>query len=227
MRRPRALLLSLLAASLAAPALAAGSAGEIAQETLRSEPRAGRVLQAWWLPPEYWEAAAERQSWPKKRRQDLRERIRSYLVIAFIEANLARTKLEFAEHREIAERISVERSGTPIEPLRRLDPTLAEMIPELSYFLRVSLGALQDGVRLLFFPNVTESGEPILNGSRHGALRVVYRLDGEPEPVRFEWRAPLTSVVGAATCPEGGEALQASWRFCPWHGVEVKPRPAP
>jgi hypothetical protein len=220
----RILLLSLLSAFLAAPALAVRP-GEIAQETLRSEPRTGRVLQAWWLPPEYWEAAAERYEWSAARRKELRERIHNYLVVAFIDASLGGAKIEFADHAQIAERVTVERNGTALEPLRRLDPALAQMIPELSYFLRVSLGALQEGVKLLFFPNLDERGEPVLSASGRGALRVRYRLGGASEPVEFAWRAPLTSIVGPATCPSGGEPLEASWKFCPWHGVEVKPAP--
>jgi hypothetical protein len=226
MPRGRILLAGLFVALLAARALAVGP-GEIAQETLRSAPRSTGVLQVWWLPAEYWEAAAEKQSWSAEQRRELRERIRNYFVLGVLDATLGGTSIAFAEHAEIAERMSVERNGSGIEPLRKIDPRLAAMIPELSYFIRVSLGPLKEGMRLLFFPNLAERGEPVLSGSRSGELRVRYRPEGAPEPTEFRWRPPLTSIVGSATCPEGGEALEASWTFCPWHGVKVRPDPRP
>jgi hypothetical protein len=220
MSRARLLLLAVPIALLAAPVLAAGP-GEIAQETQRSVAGASGVFQVWWLPSEYWEAAAKRQSWPEEQLKALEGRIRNYLVLGVIDATLGGTKLSFAEHADIAEQIAVERNGTAIKPLRQLDPSLAKMIPELSYFIRISLGPLQEGLRLLFFPNLSDAGETILTGSGAGELRVGYRPEGAAEPVDFRWRGPLTSVAGRRTCPEGGEPLEASWRFCPWHGVEL------
>jgi hypothetical protein len=179
---------------LAAPVQAA-TPGEISQETLRSAPKGGRVLQAWWLPPEYWVASAEKQGWPEEKLADL------------------------------VKRISVERNGEAVEPLRIFDPSLAQTVPQLSYFLRVSLGPLQQGMKLLFFPNLNAEGEPILLGSREGEVRVRYRPGGDAAPTEFLWRSPLTSIVGPTSCPEGGEPLEASWKFCPWHGVKLKPDP--
>jgi hypothetical protein len=209
---------------LAAPVQAA-TPGEISQETLRSAPKGGRVLQAWWLPPEYWVASAEKQGWPEEKLADLRDRIAHYFVLGVIDATLDGAQLAFAEHPEVVKRISVERNGEAVEPLRIFDPSLAQTVPQLSYFLRVSLGPLQQGMKLLFFPNLNAEGEPILLGSREGEVRVRYRPGGDAAPTEFLWRSPLTSIVGPTSCPEGGEPLEASWKFCPWHGVKLKPDP--
>jgi hypothetical protein len=215
--------LSAIAIVLLAASVQAAGPGEISQETLRSVSRVGGVLQAWWLPPEYWLAAAEKQGWPEEKLAELRDRVRHYFVLGVIDAKIDGTQLGFAEHTEIAERISVERNGTAVAPLRVFDPSLARVIPELSYFLRISLGPLQEGLRLLFFPNLSDGGEAILVGSGEGELLVRYRPSGDAESTEFIWRSPLTSVAGTRSCPEGREPLEASWRFCPWHGVEVKP----
>ena len=219
-------ILSAVAIVLLAASVQAATPGEISQETLRSVPRAGGVLQAWWLPTEYWVTVAEKQGWPEEKVAELRDRVAHYFVLGVIDATLDGTQLGFAEHPEVVRRISVERNGEAVEPLRSFDPSLTKMIPELSYLLRISLGPLHQGLKLLFFPNLSDGGEAILVGSGEGELRVRYRPGGAAEETHFLWRSPLTSVVGPTTCPEGGEPLEASWRFCPWHGVKVKPGPA-
>jgi hypothetical protein len=219
-------ILSAVAMLLLAASVQAGTPGEIAQETLRSAPRGTGVLQAWWLPPEYWVAAAEKQGWPEDKLADLRDRIAHYFVLGVIDATLDGSQLGFTDHPDVVKRISVERNGEAVEPLRIFDPSLAQTVPQLSYFLRLSLGPLQQGLKLLFFPNLNAEGEAILVGSGEGELRVRYRPGGDAEPTDFLWRSPLTSIVGPTSCPEGGEPLEASWKFCPWHGVKLKPAPA-
>ena len=43
----------------------------------------------------------------------------------------------------------------------------------------------------------------------------------------MNWRAPFTAIAGAKKCPKGGEALEANYAYCPWHGVKLDGATAP
>jgi hypothetical protein len=213
--------LALSAAVLTADRARAARAGAIAKETTRVEERAGGVLQIWWLPAEYWADAAVELGWDDARVEDTRDRLSGYIVLAVLEATPGPEGIRFEEHTEIAERLTLERGGEKVAALRKLDPQLTTMVPDLAYPMRVSLGPLGHGVRLLFFPNLDDAGQPVVSAAREGRLEMHYLVSGESEPRVLVWRPPLTSVLGPMTCPKGGEPLEANWKFCPWHGVPL------
>jgi hypothetical protein len=203
----------------APPALAAGTAS-IAHETTRTQQVGRRVINLWWLPTEYWEASARELGWSEERVDGVRRLARGYVILAVLDARAGNDgKIEHRKHADLVQRLSVRRNGERLDALRQLNPAFSEQMPELSYFLTASVGPLAEGVRLLFFPNVDGDGQPVLAGGRAGELAVRYRYDDAAEPLDVLWRAPLTAVAGAKSCPKGGERLEASWRFCPWHGV--------
>ncbi len=218
----RRVLLATLAAALQAGSALAADPGQVIDETVRTAREGRSVMQAWWLPTQYWEAAAVSQGWPEERRVDLRERVRNYLVLAILDTDLSSGAVAYADHHEILERLSVERNGERVEPLRRIDPRLTRMLPALSYFIRIATGPLKDGVKLFFFSNVDSSGKPILDGAERGELRLRYGKPGQNGRRDFRWHSPLTSVAGPRRCPKGGEPLEASWTHGPWHGVKIR-----
>jgi hypothetical protein len=213
---------ALAALQFAGAAGAETTTGAIVQEVSRTERGGSRVLNLWWLPGEYWEAAARELEWTAEQIDETIPRASSYLVIGVLDARAVPGKgLEFSDHLHIVNRLTVRRDGVRLDPLQRMDPELARALPDLTYFLRASLGPLAPGVRLLLFPNVDDDGKPILVGSRAGRLSARYEFGDGAAPVEVYWRGPLTSVVGARRDPETGEPLDASWKFNPWTGQKL------
>lgn len=227
--RPLALLslsLLLLAGALGpAPVRAAETArsSEIAQETQRSITAPQRFVNVWWLPAAYFVDSARELGFDADRIEEVRRVFADYTMFGVVDARLTGSgQPEFASIGDIVSRMEITRDGKPVEVLREVNPEVARLAPDLTYVLRTSLAMLGSGLRLLPIANVDPRGDSILHADQRADLRVELRLTPTGEPHVLRWHAPLTAVVGPRRCPEGGESLEAHWRFCPWHGVKSK-----
>ena len=218
-------LFCLLTFAVAASSARAGDSTDIVGEVTRTlEGGGGRVATFWWLPQEYWEQAAKDLSLPAEEQEKVRSVFRDYLIVGALETKLnLERKPEFASIAEIAARAKFFRNGQEVAVLRDVNPELARLVPSLVYLLRASLSGLGEGLRLLPLANVDAKGNRILTGDAPGILELEYRFDEKSPAQEVQWHAPLTAIVGAQKCPKGGEPLEASYDFCPWHGVKIKP----
>jgi hypothetical protein len=150
----------------------------------------------------------------------------NYIIVGVIDADVSeKHKPLIAGIAEIVARTQFTRDGQPVQVLREVSPDVAELVPKLVYVLKASMGRLGDGLRLLPLSNISEKGEAIITAAKPGLLGAKFRFtDGGPVH-ELVWHAPLTAVVGAKHCPKDGEALDASWDYCPWHGVKLEDAP--
>ena len=202
---------------------AQASTAQVAQEVLRSGNEGRRVVNFWWLPVEYWVESARELKKSGDEIDDIRRLFELYMVIAVIDAEVgADGTLEAATHAMIGPALRVRRNGADVEILRQIDPKVARLVGELSYVLKASLSVLGQGLRIFFLPNIDDDARPVLHGASKGELEVFYSLGSAAQkPRSFLWRAPLTSIAGPTSCPKDGEELEASWKYCPWHGVKL------
>jgi hypothetical protein len=204
-----------------ADARAEQSSAAISQETHRSHRAGRRIVSFWWLPVEYWVAAARELRKPENELERIDTLLEGYVILGMVDADVsADGTLRFATLEDANDRLVLLRNGRETKPVSRLDPKVGATLPELSYFMTASLGPMAQGLRLVLLPNIDDDGRPVVSGSGTGEIAARYLADGA-EPVSLRWRAPLTSVVGPRRCPKGGEELEASWGYCPWHGVPV------
>jgi hypothetical protein len=219
-------LIGALLAFVLAPALAlAGNSSEIAAETARTiQEGKTRVASFWWLPTDYWIAAAKEMSLPPADQEKVAKFFPNYIIVGVIDADVSeKHKPLIAGVAEVVARTQFTRDGQPVEVLREVNPDVADLVPKLVYLLKASMGRLGDGLRLLPMSNISAKGDPIITANKPGVLGAKYRFT-EGGPVHeLSWHAPLTAVVGPKHCPKDGEALDASWSYCPWHGVKLEP----
>ncbi len=215
----------LVAALLAFPGvpLGAASTGEIVEETARTFRGDKHLITFWWLPSEYWIAAAREAGKTESEVQAVAALYDNYTLIGVMDIQFKPGgEIDALSTVEIVRRLEIFVDDVPVEILKQVDPKLQQMAPELSYAFQVSLAELGRGLHLLPLPNLDAKGKPILSGTKSGVLRVRYRAEADKPPAEFWWHAPLTSVVGPKKCPGSGAPMQASWKFCPWSGKPVE-----
>jgi len=212
---------------LLAPDLARAEANssEIAGEMQRTLQEGSKhVAECWWLPPEYWITVAKELELSADDQAKVAKFFRDYAIVGAIEAGVNDKKQpEMASIAEIARRCHFTRDGQTLEVLHEVNPEVSKLVPTLVYLLRTSLGGLGEGLRLLPLANVDPKGNPILSATTPGELVLEFRFS-ENGPVHdIRWHAPLTTLMAPRKCPKGGEPLEASWTYCPWHGVKLEP----
>jgi hypothetical protein len=205
----------------ATPAGAASTAG-IAQETRRMDAQGGHIVNFWWLPVEYWVAAAREMKRTDAEIQRIRDLFKNYTLLAALDVQLQPDgAVDGLATVEIVRRLEVEVNGASFEVLKQVDPKLQQYAPDLSYVMQASLSSLGTSLRLLPLPNLGSDGEPILRGDQKGLIKILYKARADEDPLVFWWHGPLTDVVGSKRCPGSGETMEASWEYCPWNGRKV------
>lgn len=221
-RLMRSAALLITALWLAASAAAGASSSQIVEETARSYRSGMRVVHLWWLPLEYWVSSAGELGRSPTEVEEVRRLFRNYTLIAALDVEVRPDGgLDARSTAEIVRRIEIEVGGERVEVLKRVDPRLQELAPDLTYVLQTSLAAVGSALHVLPLPNVDASGRPILLGSEPGRLRARYRVAPKDESAEFWWHAPLTAIAGAGRCPDGALS-EASWTHCPWGGAELR-----
>ena len=193
----------------------------ISENARRLDGGDGRIASFWWLPQEYWEQVAKELKLPAEDQEKVRTAFRGYLLVGALEARLGTEKPQFATIAEVVGRAKFYRDGEEVQVLREVTPDVVQLSPKLVYLLRTSLGGIGEGLRLLPLSNLDAQGNPVLTGRLPGELRIEYRFDEKSPPQTMYWRAPLTSIAGPKKCPKGGEPLEASFSYCPWHGEKI------
>ena len=222
----RICLLVALALLLAAPAAGQErrrdvASSEILDESARSYRAGTRVVHLWWLPAEYWVAAATELKKSPDEIDEVRRIFRSYTLIGVIDVDMRPDgSMDALSTAEIVRRMRVAVNGRETGVLRQVDPRLQELAPDIAYVFISSLVHLGGALRLIAVSNITEEGETVLRADKQSQLRIDYRAVAAGDPLEFWWHAPLTAVAGPRRC-ETGELAEASWRYCPWDGTKL------
>ena len=74
-------------------------------------------------------------------------------------------------------------------------------------------------MHLYLFPAKNKADKPIMEAKKDGAFTIGLADES------FNWKLPLGSLLPPKVCPVDGEELNGAWKFCPWHGEALKPKP--
>lgn len=98
-----------------------------------------------------------------------------------------------------------------------------EMSEELDYLLRVMqpmyaqmMGQFGENMHFVVFQKRNSAGELIADPVMEKNIRL------HTSGVDFEWRLPMSALVPKKKCPEDGELVNGTWKYCPYHGNELE-----
>lgn len=233
MRLLLAIALSLPLAAAAEPTrkpIAEVELNDIVAETQRiaySSGEAGNGLHmAWWIPPEYWDAALNNDGTVSgEMREQLMAVLRDYTMFAIVQADVsAFGAFDFYDQEQVEKYLDLRyrpASGvsSTVQFMDKLPADLTLLQSQLRPILAAAMGNL--GSNFHFFTATNRVGDdqrlsPFDSGRIE--IRMATRKGIALEPIVFE--APLDSLHVPRRCPNGKPA-HISWAYCPWSGKKL------
>ena len=190
-------------------------------ETQKMSQAANEMTLVWWIPEEIWRGSLEQNpNITVDKTEEFLKVLRRYMIIVVIDGEVGVFgRTTYKPRTTIENNIQViDRQGTYYRPFsdEKIDADIKNFLLLMKPLLANMLGPLGENCHFFLFPPKNEKGEDIAVAKREGAFSV--KLDKR----EFKWRLPLGSLLPSKVCPVDGEKLNGAWKFCPWHGVELK-----
>jgi hypothetical protein len=177
----------------------------------------------WWIPEEYWRVSlSDNPNVTTEQLEDFLAAFRPYLLVAVVDGKMGISGITFVPEDTIRPRLQLTDAGgnkysplTATEVGKQAKDVLSVMKPILSN----AMGQMGENMSFFFFPAADKGSKKIAEATHEGQFAIDL---GER---KFRWRLPLGSLLPTKVCPIDGEHLNGAWKFCPWHGAELKTSP--
>jgi hypothetical protein len=211
------------APALTKPIVHRGDIPDLTRDTQLSIKSGDYIGLLWWIPTDFWARSAETKGGdPAKTANDM-QAINGYTVVFAFAAKVGSLgQFDFVSPQELEQNIVIRDSeGNEYAALSDITDGAKNLAGIIKPMLANAMGKAGENSTMMFFPGKTKAGLPMADPKVAGSLRVVIKnVVGVPEDI-YEWKTPLTSFVAPVYCPIGKEQLNANWKFCPWHGVQI------
>ena len=193
----------------------------LVQETQKIKQISDEMTLIWWIPDEYWRASFEQDpNITAAQTEEFIKILHPYMVIVAVDGNIGTLGgVTYKPETSIRNSIQITDSqGTHYRPLsdEKINADTKNFLSMMKPVFANMLGPMGQNMHFFLFPSKNKEGQDIAVAKREGAFSVKL---GKRE---FKWRLPLGSLLPPKICPVDGEKLSGAWKFCPWHGVELK-----
>ena len=193
----------------------------LVQETQKMSQSADEMKMIWWIPEEFWRVSFEQDpNMTAAQAEQFIKVLRPYMVIVVVDGKIgAIGGVTYKPQITIQNSIQiVDREGTHYRPLsdEKIDADTKNFLSMMKPVFVNMLGPMGQNMHFFLFPSKNKKGQNIAVAKKEGTFSV--KLDKR----EFKWRLPLGSLLPPKVCPVDGEKMSGAWKFCPWHGVELK-----
>lgn len=216
-----ALAVLFLGTVLGAAPLPAQDVDAVVEELFLTSPDPDAMTSAWWLPAEFF-LLGEEDMTPQEE-EELMEVLGRYTLVAVVDGEIGPFGgATFLPKEQLLESLNLfDANGTAYPPVSKdaVDPDVEIFLMMLRPALTGMLGPMAENMAFALFPARTPEGVRIADPLSEGlfSVRVGERM--------FDWQTPLGSMLPPKYCPIDGRRVSGGWRFCPWHGAELKDSP--
>jgi hypothetical protein len=214
----------LLVYALPGPAIAEKSQVDLnalINETQKMGEKADEMTLVWWLPEEYWQTVfAQDATMTETQIEEFLSVLRPYTLVAVVDGKIGPFGgVTYKAEKEVRSGTRfIDNEGTDYVPFSEdvVDADAKNLLSAMKPVLANILGPMGQNVNFFLFPAKGKKGKKLADPTKEGGFTV--KLTDRA----FKWRLPLGSLLPSKTCPVDGEKLSGAWKFCPWHGVELK-----
>jgi hypothetical protein len=189
----------------------------IIKETQQVEIGQEKMALFWWVPPDFWtalwQAIGSGQQAPKALAT-----FRDYHLFVIALRNGFGSSISWSDEETIRTHVLLrDQYGKAYKPLNEVPKDLRPLLDQM----KSKMSQPEAELRIIMFPARDAAGNLFADPRKSSELRLeVANLMGPPIKTYF-WRFPLTSLSPVKYCPMGREKVEASWKFCPWHGIPL------
>jgi TonB family protein len=191
------------------------------RETQKISNTSGQLTMVWWVPEQFWQAAAERSAATGNSTQieELLKVLRRYTLVCIVDGQLGSLGgITYKSEELIRSSVTVKDSrGASYAPL--LD---SEVSPDMKILLLIfkpiftnTAGTLGQNMNFLLFPSQDKNGRPVADPKSTGKFDVL--VAGK----EFTYQLPLGSVLPPKYDPTTGESFPGNYNFNPVSGSKL------
>lgn len=197
------------------------NANALIQETQKMILNPDQMTMVWWIPEEFWQVSFEQNPNIEKTQAELyMNYLRPYMLIVVVDGKVGsfgwiiyKTEPHIRNSIRIIDSQGISYSPVDDEKIKYGAKYFLSMMKPV---FEDMLGSMGPNMHFFLFPSKSKTGQSITVAKSDGFFSVKL---GERE---YTWRLPLGPLVPPKICPVDGEELSGGWKFCPWHGVELK-----
>jgi hypothetical protein len=198
---------------------------ELMRDLSLTRSEAGRLTMTMWLPDEFWRTQLQHKGTMTGRGIDeYIAVVHPYTLVTVLEGQFGITSYRYTDAEGLAAEVTVEDShGERYAPLPpdSVSEDVRNMIQMFRPIMANMLGAMGQHMEFLVFPGLDKAGRPLADPKSSGAMIV------HVGSVDMRYRLPLGSLLVPAVDRKTGEAFPGSYRFNPFTGEKLVPRPLP
>ncbi|HSM84961.1 MAG TPA: hypothetical protein VLT16_02360 [Candidatus Limnocylindrales bacterium] len=197
------------------------------KETEQVDSRSGKMGLFWWVPVEFWEASAVRQGLSRQQASQYFLPLRDYTLFIVGVGDMGMGGITWHDEKDLRKNITLrDQAGNIYQPFDKVTDEAQGFADLMKPTLKNMLGPLGNGMQFFFFPLKDKAGKTFADPHGKSEFSLLVTDLMSPGTSTYTWRAPLTSLSPPKYCPVGKERLEASWRYCPWHGVKLDDGPS-
>ena len=197
------------------------NANALIQETQKMVLNPDEMTMVWWIPEEFWQVSlAQNPNIEKAQAELYMDYLRPYTLIVVAHGKIGsfgliiyKTETQIRNSIRIIDSRGMSYSPVADEKIKYGAKYFLSMMKPV---FESMLGSMGPNMHFFLFPSKSKSGQSIAIAKSDGFFSV------ELSEREYIWRLPLGSLVAPKICPVDGEELSGGWKFCPWHGVELK-----
>jgi hypothetical protein len=188
----------------------------------------GQFGLAWWIPAEFWEAAAARQPGLAGKDAPIARALAPYLVLGIIQADVSDLGgFSFFDRSRVQQGLRVTYAvpggaARPLRPVEPDDPDVGIALGTIRPILANALGNAGQNMHFFTLVDAARADAPPVSPLAAGELRIeVGGFQGDRSGSgRIE--TPLNALFVPRLCP-GGRPADIRWKVCPWDGTPLPP----
>ena len=192
------------------------------KETQHVDNRNGKIGIIWWAPTEYFEQSAMSSGASAGQARRSFALLQPYTLVIVGVGNAGFGNIDWISEEDVRKAIVLrDAAGNTYKPLDKVSDDAQNFADYMKPMMKNMLGPMGEGIRFVFFTNKDAMGKEFSNAKERGEFSLVVTDLIAPGASTYTWRLPLSSLSPPRYCPVGKERVEASWKYCPWHGNKL------